>query len=130
MAAPLTLSLKAHFEPKADGLSVMNSLVCESNAGFSMRQLTKIFMWLLTCDGLSTFSMPLCFFLRCSSTRSTIWSATWPTCVPPLVVAIELTKENCWKPSSLGAMATSHRSETFSNVRGPPPSFGPRKRST
>ena len=50
------------------------------------------------------------------------WSATCATCVPPLVVAIELTNENCWKPSSLGAIATSHRSDTFSKTRGVPPS--------
>jgi hypothetical protein len=44
--------------------------------GFSTRQLTKI----LRCDliwlGLSSFSIPLCFFFMCSSTFSTTWSAT------------------------------------------------------
>ena len=35
------LSEKVHLEPKADCLSVMFSFVCESNVGFSIKQLTK-----------------------------------------------------------------------------------------
>mmetsp|Transcript_14287 Transcript_14287/g.45777 ORF Transcript_14287/g.45777 Transcript_14287/m.45777 type:complete len:294 (-) Transcript_14287:471-1352(-) len=121
-----------HFEPKADCFSVMFSLVCESKAGFSMRQLMKTRSCPLTWFGLSTFSSPLCFFLRCSRTRSTTWSATWLTCVPPLLVAIELTKETCANPSSDAATATSHRSPTFSKTRGTASAacLGPRKRST
>ena len=38
--------------------------------------------------------------------------------MPPLVVAIELTNENCWKPSSDAATHTSQRSPTFSVTRG------------
>ena len=39
-------------------MSVMHSLVCESNAGFSIRQLTKTRRCPLTCEALSVFSRP------------------------------------------------------------------------
>jgi len=38
----INLSLKSHVDPNALALSVIFSLVCESNVGFSIKQLMKI----------------------------------------------------------------------------------------
>lgn len=51
---------RSHFDPNAELLSVRVSLVCESNAGFSIRALTKIHMWFLTWKGLTGAAL---FFL-------------------------------------------------------------------
>ena len=100
-----------HLLPNLRGSSVRFSLVCESKAGFSTRQLTKTQRWFLIWNGLT--GAALFFFLTCSTMPLTIcvcdqhrrpdlWvatrtcSATWLTWVPPLVVAMELTKDTCW----------------------------------
>jgi len=46
-------SLPEGLEPKTLILRAMFSLVCESNVGFSMRQLTKMVMLFLICAGLA-----------------------------------------------------------------------------
>ena len=80
----------------------------------------------------TTFSVALCFFFSVSRTLAITWSVTCFTCVPPSFddVAIELTNDTCWKPSSDAATHTSHRSPHFSKMRGAPPSFGPTYSST
>mmetsp|Transcript_51855 Transcript_51855/g.112427 ORF Transcript_51855/g.112427 Transcript_51855/m.112427 type:complete len:259 (+) Transcript_51855:682-1458(+) len=106
-------------EPNLDCFVVNVSLVCESNAGFSMRQLMKIQMWFFTLEGL--ISMPPRFFplttFRMASTTCSVTCTTW---VPPLIVLIELTKLTCWKPPSVRLTHTSQRSEHCSKICGTP----------
>mmetsp|Transcript_128760 Transcript_128760/g.400609 ORF Transcript_128760/g.400609 Transcript_128760/m.400609 type:complete len:224 (-) Transcript_128760:899-1570(-) len=95
--------------PKLDCLSVICSFVCELKAGFSMRQLMKTQSWFFTCTGLISELLPASF-LALLWIASTSWSTTCCTWVPPLGVLIELTKEQCWKPSPSDlATRTSHR---------------------
>mmetsp|Transcript_19003 Transcript_19003/g.47557 ORF Transcript_19003/g.47557 Transcript_19003/m.47557 type:complete len:238 (+) Transcript_19003:355-1068(+) len=95
--------------PKSRGRLVMSSFVCELKVGFSM----KVFMNRNKCDlmfGREIRKVPLYSSVAFSQILSTSGPSTWFTCVPPFVVAIEFTKETCWKPPfSLIPMYTSHR---------------------
>ena len=90
----INLSVIPHCEPNVFGFEVRVSFDWESNAGFTMRQLINTQRFYLTYGNL----MPrfLCFLLITSSSLSDIWSVTWNTWVPPLVVQIEFTKLTCW----------------------------------
>ena len=78
---------------------------------------TKIFEtivnYLCTWCGL-TLMPPLFFFFKVSVRAFSINLLTWSICLPPLVVAMELTKLICLKPSIEGATATSHLKFNFS----------------
>mmetsp|Transcript_28601 Transcript_28601/g.68324 ORF Transcript_28601/g.68324 Transcript_28601/m.68324 type:complete len:216 (+) Transcript_28601:3957-4604(+) len=102
------LSSISSFEPNAEGFSVSVSLVWESKAGFSMRQLTNTQMCPLTWKGLSL--RPLCFLARWSRKSWASWSDAWLTCEPPRVVAIEFTNDTCWNWPSEAATTISQRS--------------------
>jgi len=70
----MKLSLIGHFEPKELALKVKVSLVCESNAGFSIKELINTHKWFLTWNG---FIVIFLFFLLIESTNfEVIWSAT------------------------------------------------------
>ena len=97
-----------HVEPNLGRGVLSVSLVCESKAGFSMRQLMKTQMCGRIMKGLT--STPLCFLATAAVTFSRIWSTMYLTCVPPRVVAIELTKLTAWKPMLDRRTQTSHRS--------------------
>mmetsp|Transcript_62238 Transcript_62238/g.185401 ORF Transcript_62238/g.185401 Transcript_62238/m.185401 type:complete len:213 (-) Transcript_62238:989-1627(-) len=87
-------SLMSHFDPNFCCFRVMVSLVWESKAGFSMRQLMKTKRWFFTWAGL--ISMPPRFFpFTTFKIASTSCSVTCTTCVPPLIVLMELTKLTC-----------------------------------
>mmetsp|Transcript_79803 Transcript_79803/g.258133 ORF Transcript_79803/g.258133 Transcript_79803/m.258133 type:complete len:227 (+) Transcript_79803:2201-2881(+) len=105
----IVFSESSHTEPNFDCLVVKVSLVCESKAGFSMRQFTKIHRWFFTCCGL--ISMPPLFLpLTTFKIASMSWSATCATWVPPFVVQIEFTWLTWLKALSLKLIATSQRS--------------------
>mmetsp|Transcript_26166 Transcript_26166/g.57257 ORF Transcript_26166/g.57257 Transcript_26166/m.57257 type:complete len:226 (+) Transcript_26166:2710-3387(+) len=109
----MTLSGNSQVDPNLLCLVVSVSLVWESKAGFSIKQLMKTQRWFRTCAGL--MSMPPRFFpfttLRIASTT---WSETCATCVPPLMVLMELTKLTWLKLPSERLKATSQRSLHFS----------------
>mmetsp|Transcript_99948 Transcript_99948/g.279986 ORF Transcript_99948/g.279986 Transcript_99948/m.279986 type:complete len:250 (+) Transcript_99948:2135-2884(+) len=99
----------SHEDPNLDCFVVKVSLVCESKAGFSIKQFTKTHKWFFTCCGL--ISMPPRFLVFTTfRMASTSWSVTWLTCVPPLTVQIEFTWLTWLKPLSLVLTATSQRS--------------------
>jgi len=72
----------SHLLPNCELFSVKVSFVCESNAGFSIKALTKIHIWFLTWKGLT--GAALFFFLICSSLLS----------VPPYPQSMPRTA--CW----------------------------------
>ena len=90
------LSEITHFEPNWEGFVVNVSFVWESNAGFSMLELTNIqsycFIWKFL---IFSFSF-LCFFFTSAMILLQIRSVTELTWVPPRIVQMELTKETCW----------------------------------
>mmetsp|Transcript_53057 Transcript_53057/g.137013 ORF Transcript_53057/g.137013 Transcript_53057/m.137013 type:complete len:216 (-) Transcript_53057:631-1278(-) len=113
----IIFSESSHVLPNLLCFVVSVSFVCESNAGFSTRQLMKIHRWFLTCAGL--MSMPPRFLpFTFLSSASTTWSATCATCVPPLMVLMELTKLTCEKLPSEMPTATSQRSLQRSYMQG------------
>mmetsp|Transcript_6709 Transcript_6709/g.16658 ORF Transcript_6709/g.16658 Transcript_6709/m.16658 type:complete len:228 (+) Transcript_6709:1668-2351(+) len=114
----MTPSDASNLDPKLLARVLSVSLVCESNAGFSMSALTKTHRWFLTCAGLR-FLHDFSFFLIFSRILPAISSATALTWVPPFIVQMPLTKETCWNcPESLTVTHTSQRSFTFSKTLG------------
>ena len=69
----MNLSVNSHVDPNALALSVMFSLVWESNVGFSIKQLMKIHKWFLTWNGFTSIP-PLFLFFTAAKSLSTIWS--------------------------------------------------------
>mmetsp|Transcript_36678 Transcript_36678/g.57264 ORF Transcript_36678/g.57264 Transcript_36678/m.57264 type:complete len:203 (+) Transcript_36678:281-889(+) len=107
---------RVHCEPKAFGRVVRVSLVWESNAGFSMRQLMYTLRWQVIRWGL--ISVPE--FLRVSMgfSRFATWSAMYFTCWPPLMVQMPFTNEICCCCPSLMPTPTSHLSLTLAYAMG------------
>ena len=108
----IILSLRMHFEPNCDCLSVRVSFVWESKAGFSMRALMNTQRCPLIWKGL-TFRL-LSFFYNFSFILSTIWSTIMLTCVPPFDVQMPFTKETCLNYPSERETTTCHRSVSTS----------------
>mmetsp|Transcript_20139 Transcript_20139/g.60296 ORF Transcript_20139/g.60296 Transcript_20139/m.60296 type:complete len:231 (-) Transcript_20139:857-1549(-) len=105
----MVFSERSQVEPNLDCFVVKVSFVCESNAGFSIKQFTKTNKWFLTWFGL--ISMPPRFLLLTTlRMASTSWSVTCATWVPPFVVQIEFTWLTWANPVSLVLTAISHRS--------------------
>mmetsp|Transcript_3117 Transcript_3117/g.7422 ORF Transcript_3117/g.7422 Transcript_3117/m.7422 type:complete len:262 (-) Transcript_3117:821-1606(-) len=120
-------SESSHVDPNLLVLEVKVSLVCESKAGFSIREFTKIHRCVLICAGLMSIP-PLFFLFTRSAMAATSWSAMRLTWVPPLVVLILFTKETCWKEPSEILIATSHLGPHVSRIFTAP-SFSCRYRS-
>mmetsp|Transcript_89223 Transcript_89223/g.191411 ORF Transcript_89223/g.191411 Transcript_89223/m.191411 type:complete len:214 (-) Transcript_89223:46-687(-) len=99
----------SHLEPNLPALRVMVSLVCESKVGFTIKQFTNTQMCERTWKGLIVIP-PLFFVFARLWMASTNWSATWDTCVPPLEVLMQFTKETCWNCPSEIATTYSQRS--------------------
>ena len=87
-------SLAVYLDPKLLARVLSVSLVCESNAGFSMSALTNTQRWFLTCAALR-FLQLFSFFLIFSSSFDATSSATALTCVPPFMVQMPFTNEHC-----------------------------------
>mmetsp|Transcript_129512 Transcript_129512/g.415175 ORF Transcript_129512/g.415175 Transcript_129512/m.415175 type:complete len:247 (-) Transcript_129512:797-1537(-) len=125
----IVFSDNSQVDPNLDCLVVSVSLVCESNAGFSIWQFTKTHKWFRTMAGL--ISIPPRFFdFTAFKITSINWSATCDTCVPPFTVLMEFTKLTCWKLPSVTLMATSHLAPHLSWTHGTGSSFFGRYNST
>jgi hypothetical protein len=86
-------SERSHLDPKLPARLVRVSFVWESKVGLSIRALTNTHMWFLIWKGLT----PAVLFFLFTTPRMwlTIWSVTYCTCVPPLIVAMLLQKLTC-----------------------------------
>lgn len=88
----LNLSVKVHLEPNLPICNVIISFVCESKVGLVIKQLTKTHIWFLIWWGL-IWIPALFFFLSTSVNVFSMILVTWSMWRPPLVVAMELTKD-------------------------------------
>ena len=78
----IVVSAQTYLLPKFAARVFSVSLVCESNAGFSISALTKTQRWFLTCVAFK-FLQLFSFFLIFSRSFDATSSATALTCVPP-----------------------------------------------
>ncbi len=107
------LSSNSALEPKAEGLSVSVSFVCESKAGFSMSALIKTHMWLFTCS-----SCPRVQCIACSMrSHSHATYAISLTCNGFEYAGIEPTNSNLYRATTHGSKG--YYSSQSGNLQGP-----------